>query len=93
MQQHTLHEVEEALAAMDRLVLEELAFRYVKSHGAVCVVAGGEAEAVDHDEAAHHADDDTIRDRVGTMGTEQLASILGPAAWIGVTAHDIVSSA
>lgn len=60
------------------------AFRYVESHHAACNAASAEVE--------HHADDATIRDRIGTMGTEQLAVMLGPAAWIGVTAHELMSS-
>lgn len=83
MRQHTLHELDEALASMDRLDLEELAFRYVKSHNTACITGGAGPD--------RHADDAAILDRIGLMETAELSAMLGPAAWIGVIAHEFVS--
>lgn len=68
---------------MERFDLEELAFRFVERHRAACDVAGGAV--------GHHAEDATIRERIGVMGTGQIVVMLGPAAWIGVTAHELMS--
>ena len=86
MQPHTLHAIEEVLSKMERPDLEELAFEYAKSHASVCAISdAGEAEV--------HADDGSMADRIGAMSTEQIATMLAPAAWIAVTAHELMSGA
>lgn len=85
MQPHTLHAIEAALAGLDRPDLEELALEYVKSHAAVCAITcAGEDD---------HVSDADMADKIGAMSTEQLATMLAPAAWIAVTAHEVMSGA
>ena len=80
----TLHAITERLSKIDRIELEELAFEYVKSHAAACRIA-------DQGEAAPHADDDTISQRIGSMSTTSLAALLAPAALLGGSAHELWS--
>jgi hypothetical protein len=80
----TLDAITERLSKMERVELEELAFQYVKSHGAACRIA-------DQAEAAPHADDATISQRVRSMTTSSLADLLGPAALLAVSAHQLGS--
>jgi hypothetical protein len=85
----TLHAVVEALEALEQGDLEEIALAYVRTHAQVCRLAGSTEHAggTEHVEE-HHASDAELAQRVGEMSVQQLAELLGPAAWLSVIAHE-----
>lgn len=83
----TLHAVAEILARMERIELEELAFEYVKGHSIVCRVCTVSGQDWERD----HVDEDTMLERVRSMSTPALTQMLAPAAWVGVTVHELRS--
>lgn len=79
----SLQAVVEALGALERRDLEEIALAYVRTHAQVCRLAAG----TDHVEE-QHATDAELAQRIGEMSDQQLAELLGPAAWLSVIAHE-----
>lgn len=79
----TLQAVVEALARLERRDLEEIALAYVRSHAEVCRLAG----TTEHG-GEQHASDSELARRIGEMSDQQLAELLGPAAWLSVIAHE-----
>jgi hypothetical protein len=77
----TLHAVVEALGRLKRRDLEEIALAYVRSHAQICHLASG----TEHVEE-QHASDAELAQRIGEMSLQQLAELLGPAAWLSVIA-------
>jgi hypothetical protein len=79
----TLHTVVEALGRLERRDLEEIALVYVRSHAQICRLA-----SVTQHVEEQHASDAELAQRIGEMSLQQLAELLGPAAWLSVIAHE-----
>jgi hypothetical protein len=80
MEASTLHEVEEALRAMDPNALREMAHQLAHSHVAVCGLTSREGDC-------SHIAEEEIRDRVAKLDPSQLVSLVAPTAWSAMHHH------
>jgi hypothetical protein len=77
MQTATLHEVEEALLAIDPDTLREMAHSVAQSHVIACELTSRQGDC-------SHITDEETRGRIDNLDPAQLVALLAPTAWIPI---------